>query len=65
MQGSIDRLVQLFKSEKNNRYTINTLDGSTLGDNLILSYQVDYVSSVLIPAEVVENIYKYFVAKGR
>ena len=34
----------------------NTLDGSTLGDNLILSYQVDYVSSVLIPAEVVENI---------
>ena len=29
---------------------INTLDGSTLGDNLISSHQVDYVSSVLIPA---------------
>ena len=34
---------------------INTLDGSTLGDNLNTSYQVDYMSSVLIPAEAVEN----------
>ena len=34
---------------------IDTLDGSTLGDNLITSHQVDYVSSVLIPAEAVEN----------
>ena len=24
--------------------TINTLDGSTLGDNLIMSHQVDYMS---------------------
>ena len=34
---------------------INTLDGSTLGDNLITSHQVDYMSSVLIPAKTVEN----------
>ena len=32
---------------------INTLDGSTLKDNLIRSHQVDYMSSVLIPAETV------------
>ena len=35
--------------------TVNTVDGSTLGDNLITSHQVDYMSSVLIPAEAVEN----------
>ena len=35
--------------------TINNLDGSTLGDNLIATYQLDYMSSVLIPAEPVEN----------
>ena len=34
---------------------IDTVDGSTLGDNLITSHQVDYMSSVLIPAEAVEN----------
>ena len=34
---------------------INTPDGYPLGDNLITSYQVDYMSSALIPAEVVEN----------
>ena len=35
---------------------INTLDGSTLGDNLIKSHQVDYpMSSASIPAEAVEN----------
>ena len=34
---------------------INTLDGSTLRYNLITSHQVDYISSVLIPAEAVEN----------
>ena len=33
----------------------NTLDGSTLEDNLITSHQVDYISSVLISAEAVEN----------
>ena len=34
---------------------MNILDGSTLQDNLISSHQVDYVSSVLIPAKAVEN----------
>ena len=34
---------------------INTADFSTLGDNLITSHEVDYMSSVLIPAEAVEN----------
>ena len=34
---------------------INTVDGSTLGDNLITSHQVDCMSSALIPAEAVEN----------
>ena len=29
---------------------INTLGGSTLGDNLITNHQVNYMSSVLIPA---------------
>ena len=28
--------------------TINIVDGSTLGDNLITSLQIDYMSSVLI-----------------
>ena len=34
---------------------INIADDSTLGDNLITSLQVDYMSSVLILAETVEN----------
>ena len=34
---------------------INTANGFTLGDNLITSHQVDYMSSVLIPVEAVEN----------
>ena len=34
---------------------INNLDGSTLGDNLITSHHVDYMSSALIPSETVEN----------
>ena len=34
---------------------INNLDGSTLGDNLITSHQVDCMSSALIPSETVEN----------
>ena len=34
---------------------INTADFSTLGDNLITSHEVDYMSSVLIPAQAVEN----------
>ena len=31
------------------------MDGSTLGDNLVTSHQVDYMFSVFIPAEGVEN----------
>ena len=34
---------------------INTVDDSTLGDNLITSHRVDYMSSALISAEPVEN----------
>ena len=45
---------------------INTLDGSTLGDStlgdLITSHLVDYVPSVLIPAEAVENDQEHLVA---
>ena len=36
-----------------------------LGDNLITSHRVDYVSSALIPAEAVENNQEHFVAKGK
>ena len=35
--------------------TINTVDGSELGDNLITSHQVDYMFSALILTEAVEN----------
>ena len=41
---------------------LNTLDSSTLGDNLITSRQIDYMSSALIPAEAVEYYQKYLVA---
>ena len=34
---------------------INTLDGSTLGHDLITSHQVDNMSTVLIPAEAAVN----------
>ena len=34
---------------------VSTLDGSTLGDNLITSRQVDYMSSAVISTEAVEN----------
>ena len=34
---------------------VNTLDGSTLGNDLITSHQVYYMSTALIPAEAVEN----------
>ena len=34
---------------------INIADGSTLMDNLITSHQVDYMFSVFIPAEAIEN----------
>ena len=42
--------------------TINTVDGSTLGVNLITSHQVDYMSSALILAEAVENYQEHLVA---
>ena len=35
--------------------TINSVDSSTLGYNLITIHQVDYMSSALIRAEAVEN----------
>ena len=35
--------------------TINTADGSTLGDNLITRHQVHYMFSALILTEAVEN----------
>ena len=34
---------------------VNTVDGSTLGDNLITCHQVDYTFSELITAVAVEN----------
>ena len=34
---------------------INTVDSSTLGDNLMTSHQVDYMSLALISAEANEN----------
>ena len=34
---------------------ISTVDGSTLGDDLIMSHELDYMSSALIPAEAIEN----------
>ena len=41
---------------------INTWDGSTLGDDLITSHQVDYISSALISAESVKNNQEHIVA---
>ena len=43
---------------------INTSDGSTLGDNLITSHQVNYMSSTLILTETVENDQEHLVATG-
>ena len=42
--------------------TSNTLDG-LMWDNVIMSHQVDYLSSVLISAEAVENNQEHLVAK--
>ena len=33
-----------------------------LGDNLIMSHKIDYMSSVIIPAEAVENNQEHLVA---
>ena len=43
---------------------INTVDGSTLGDNLISSHQVDYMSSVFIPAEALENDQEHILSSS-
>ena len=40
---------------------INTLDGSKLGDNLITSHELDYMSSGLISVEAVENNQEHLV----
>ena len=51
-----DQLKDLLNYLKSKMITaINTADGSTLRDNLITSHQVDYISSVVIPAEAVET----------
>ena len=44
--------------------TISTLDDSMLGDNLIMSQQVDYMSTPLILDEAVENNQEHLVAKN-
>ena len=49
-----DQLKDLLNYLKQKMIAINTVDGSMLRDNLITSHQVDYMSSVLIPAEAVE-----------
>ena len=41
---------------------IDTVDGSTLGDNPITSHQVDCISSALIPAEAVENYQEHITS---
>ena len=41
--------------------TINTLDGSKLGHNLITSHELDYMSSGLISVEAVENNQEHLV----
>ena len=41
---------------------INILDGSTLGNNLVTSCQVDYLSSAIIPAEAAEINQEYLIA---
>ena len=41
---------------------IKKLNGSKLADNLIMSQQVDYLSSALIPAEAAENNQEHLVA---
>ena len=58
-----DQLRDLY-NHLNQRVTtaINNIDGSTLGDNITRSHQVDYMSSALIPAETVNNFQGYLVA---
>ena len=46
---------QLGDLNKNLITAINTLDDSTLGHDLITGHRIDYISTVLIPAEGVEN----------
>ena len=42
---------------------INTLNSSTLGDDLITSNQVEYMSSALILNEAVENYHEHHVVR--
>ena len=54
---SKDQLRYLYNYFNQNVITaINTLDGSTLGHNLITSHQVDHMSSGFIPPEAVEKL---------
>ena len=41
---------------------INTVDGSTLGVNLVTSHQVDCMSSAFIAAEAVENDHEHITS---
>ena len=58
-----DQLRDLY-NQLNQKVTtvINNVDGSALGDNITTSHQVDYMSSVLIPAEAVKNSQEHLVA---
>ena len=61
--NSKDQLRDLY-NHLNQKVTtvINNVDGSALGDNIITSHQVDYMSSALIPAEAVKNSQEHLVA---
>ena len=58
-----DQLRDLY-NQLNQKLTtvINNVDGSALRDNITTSHQVDYVSSVLIPAEAIKNSQEHLVA---
>ena len=49
LRGLYDYLYQIVIT------AINTLDGSTLVDNLIMSHKLDYMSPTLIQVKAVEN----------
>ena len=49
LRGLYDYLYQIVIT------AINTLDGSTLVDNLIMSHKLDYLSPTLIQVKAVEN----------
>ena len=41
---------------------IDTVDDSTLEDNLITSHQIDCMTSALIPAEAIKNDEEHFTS---